>query len=125
MTRTYPQTVPELLELRDVPVVAINQESIFISVNAMFEETFGWSEQDLVGKSVGLIMPEHMRSAHAVGFARFLTTESSELMGRNLPLSVLYKDGRTEIADHYILGEKLPDGRWRFAAVIESPDKNA
>lgn len=125
MTKPYPQTVPELLALGDVPVVAINQESIFTSVNAMFKQTFGWNEQDLVGKSVGLIMPEHMRSAHAVGFARFLTTESSELLGRNLPLSILYKDGRTEIASHFILGEKLADGRWRFAAIIENPDQNA
>ncbi len=66
------------------------------------------------------IMPAHMRGAHMVGFSRYLTTEKSELLGKSLPLSVLYKDGRETVSDHYILGRRV-DERWEFAAIIDFP----
>lgn len=94
---------------------------MFIDINEMFERTYGWSRAELMGRSVVEIMPPHMRDAHSVGFARYLTTEKSDLLGKPLPLSVLYKDGRVAVADHYILGDKLADGRWRFAAIIDFP----
>jgi PAS domain S-box-containing protein len=113
-------TVPELLALDNLPVVAIDQESIFTFINEAFTREYGWSSDDLIGKPVMKIMPPHMRNAHMVGFSRYLTTEKSELLGKPLALTVCYKDGREKIADHYILGEKL-DGRWRFAAIIDYP----
>lgn len=122
--KKWPKTVKELLLLTDVPVVAIDQESIFTYLNDIFTKEYGWTKKDLIGKPVMEIMPQHMRSAHMVGFSRFLTTESSKLLGKPLPLMVRYKDGREETSNHYILGEKV-DGRWRFAAVIDFPEQNA
>lgn len=118
--KKYPETVPELLALNDVPVVAIDQESIFTFINEAFTREYGWSSDDLIGKPVMEIMPTHMRNAHMVGFSRYLTTETSDLLGKPLPLTVCYKDGREETAAHYILSEKV-NGRWRFAAIIDYP----
>lgn len=120
---TYPKTLDELLALENVPVVAIDQQSIFTYINECFEQKYGWSKDDLLHKPVTEIMPPHMRSAHNVGFSRFLTTESSELLGKPLPLSVIFKDGREEVADHYILAEKK-DGKWRFGAIIGTLDQD-
>lgn len=122
--KKYPSTVEAMLTLNDVPVVAIDQESIFTFINDAFIKEYGWSREDLIGKPVMEIMPEHMRNAHTIGFARFLSIETSDLLGRPLPLRVCYKDGREETSEHYILGEKL-DGRWRFSAIIDFPDANA
>ena len=121
---TYPETLTELMVLQDVPVVAIDQESIFTYINATFTKEYGWEAADLIGKSVTEIMPAHMRSGHNVGFSRFLTTETSVLLGRPLPLKVRYKDGREALSTHYILGEKK-DGRWSFGAIIDFPENNA
>ncbi len=109
-----------MLDLKNVPVVKIDQESIFTYVNESFEKEYGWTQKELLGKPVTEIMPEHMRSGHNVGFARFLTTETTNLLGKTLPLKIRYKDGREMLSNHYILGEKL-DGRWQFAAIIEFP----
>lgn len=92
-------------------------------MNKAFEEEYGWSEEELIGKAVMEIMPAHMRSAHMVGFSRYLTTEKSQLLGKPLPLSVLYKDGREATSEHYILGRKIGD-RWEFAAIIDYPESN-
>lgn len=117
----YPETVDEMLSLQDVPVVAIDQESIFTFVNKAFEKEYGWSSDDLLGKSVIEIMPKYMRSGHNVGFSRFLITESSDLLGKPLPLKVRYKDGTEKLSTHFIIGEKIY-GRWRFSAIIDYPD---
>ncbi len=120
---TYPETIADMLKLEDAPVVMIDQESMFTFVNKAFQKEYGWPEKELLGKSVTEIMPAHMRSGHNVGFARFLTTESSNLLGKPLPLKVRYRDGREELYDHYILGEQI-EGRWQFAAIIDYPEKN-
>lgn len=124
MLKKYPETVEQLLKLTTVPVVAIDQESVFTFVNETFTVEYGWTEAELLGQPVMNIMPAHMRNAHMIGFSRFLTTESSVLLGKNLPLTVRYKDGREELSNHFILGEKVGD-RWRFAAIIDYPKPNA
>jgi PAS domain S-box-containing protein len=112
-----------MLALTDVPVVSIDQESIFTFVNEAFEREYGWTSDDLIGKPVTEIMPAHMRSGHNVGFSRFLTTETSVLLGKPLPLKVRYKDGTEKLSNHYILGEKHT-GRWHFSAIIDFPDED-
>lgn len=113
----YPATVSELLALRDVPVVAIDQQGLITFVNKAFEKSYGWSGDELVNGSVTNIMPSHMRNAHNVGFSRYLATEQATLLGTPLMLSIQFKDGRVADAEHYILGDKIKDG-WRFAAII-------
>lgn len=116
-------TVDQLLTIEDIPIVAIDQGSIFFHINQAFTDEYGWTKDDLIGKSVVEIMPDHMRSGHNIGFARFLATEHSELMNKYLPLKVKYKDGREELSNHFIVGNKK-DGKWQFAAIIDYPVKN-
>jgi len=106
-----------------VPVVALDQASLFTYINKPFTDEYGWTEAELVGKSVVEIMPEHMRSGHNIGFSRFLATEKSELLNKQLPLKVRYKDGREMLSNHFIVADKL-DGKWVFAAVIDYPEKH-
>ncbi len=113
-------TVEELLKITDVPVVAIDQASLFTYVNDAFIKEYGWTNEDLLGKSVVEIMPGHMRSGHNIGFSRFLATETSNLLNRHLPLKVKYKNGTEKLSDHFIVGEKVND-EWRFASVIDYP----
>ncbi|MGI9027552.1 MAG: PAS domain S-box protein [Candidatus Saccharimonadales bacterium] len=116
-------TVADLLKVTDLPIVAIDQSSIFTFVNVAFTKEYGWTSDDLLGKSVVEIMPDHMRSAHNVGFARFLTTEHSELLNKQLPLKVKYKDGKEKLSNHFIVGSKR-NGKWQFAAIIDYPTEN-
>lgn len=117
----YPTTYEDLVALENVPVVVINQESIFTFINQAFTQEYGWTEEDLLGKPVMEIMPAHMRNAHMVGFSRYLTTGKSEILGKPLPLSVVYRDGKEFLSTHYILGRKSK-GRWEFAAIIDYPE---
>lgn len=119
----YPETVDELVEITDMPVVVISQEGLFTFINTAFEEQYGWTSDDLLHKEVGKIMPPHLRDAHKIGLSRFLTTEKPVLLGTKLPLAALHKDGTIENAEHYIIGDKK-DGQWRFAAIINPRPSN-
>lgn len=111
------KTYTDLIKEEQLPIVAIDQNSFFIRINKQFEHEYGWSEAELLGKSITEIIPSYLRDAHQIGFSRFITTEQPTLLGKHLPLKILYKDGRVEDADHYIVGEKN-NGTWQFAASI-------
>jgi PAS domain S-box-containing protein len=112
-----PQTYTEVIAIQELPVVAIDHNSLFTMVNKAFEHEYGWRESELLGKSVTEIIPPYLRDAHQIGFSRFLTTEEVTLLGKRLPLGILYKNGTVQDAEHYILGEKYKK-QWRFAAII-------
>lgn len=109
----------QLIKEKNIPVVAIDHNSMFIEVNAAFEQAYGWTKKELIGSSVTVIIPSYLRDAHQVGFSRFLITEEITLMGKRLPLEILYKDGTIRNAEHYIVGKKV-NGNWCFVASIET-----
>jgi len=113
----YEKTVEDILQEVTIPVVAIDEHGLFFHVNHAFEQKYGWTREDLIGKVITIIMPPHMRDAHNFGFSRFLTTELSKIQGKPLSLPVQCKDGSIVDAEHFIVGDKR-DGKWRFASTI-------
>ena len=110
-------TFEKLMKEELLPVVAIDQNSFFIRINQAFEREYGWSAEELLGKSITEIIPTYLRDAHQIGFSRFIVTEQPTLLGKRLQLKVLYKDGTERDAEHYIVGQKT-NGNWQFAASI-------
>lgn len=111
------QTYQEILKEEKLPTVVIDHNSMFTHVNKAFQDAYGWSSEELVGKSVIEIIPPYLRDAHQIGFSRFMATEQATLLGVKLPLAILYKDGEVRDAEHFIIGQKKGD-RWSFAATI-------
>lgn len=114
---TYSKTVDEIAARQDVPAIMADQDGLITNINQKFTDTYGWTQDDLEGKSITTIMPAKFREAHQFGFSRFISTETPRIAGQPLPLEILFKDGTVELAEHFILGEKK-DGRWQFAATI-------
>jgi PAS domain S-box-containing protein len=48
---------------------------------------------DLTGRDLTAIMPERYRSRHLEGFARYLTTGETQILGRVIPMMALHRDG--------------------------------
>lgn len=107
----------DISQEKKLPTVIIDHNSIFTMVNKAFQTAYGWSEKELLGKSVTEIIPTYLRDAHQIGFSRFMSTEQATLLGVKLPLEILYKDGTIKNAEHFIVGEKKDD-EWFFAATI-------
>ena len=55
---------------------------------------FGYSAEEALGKSVDLIIPEHLRAAHWSGFDAAMSKAALKLEGRPTLTRALHKSGR-------------------------------
>jgi PAS domain S-box-containing protein len=110
-------TVAEFKAKKDVPVITADNHGIITYINSRFNDVYGWSEADLVGKPLSTIIPPSLHDAHNLGFSRFMLTGKPTLLGKTLSLKVITHDGVEMDAQHCIIAEQI-NGDWVFAATI-------
>ena len=64
-----------------------------IYLNKATEEAFGYTAEEMIGKSLTVLMPEKFHAAHQNGFERFLSTGETRVMGKTVELTGQRKDG--------------------------------
>lgn len=77
-------------------VITMNESGRILSVNQAFEDTFGYSADEISNKDVSIIMPESFRSDHASYVDKYLATGASQILGKApRELEATDKSGRT------------------------------
>lgn len=74
-------------------IVSTDRSGRIISWNRGAEAIFGFSEKEILGKSLTVLMPFEFRELHRKAFAKAVTRGSSEKFGRTLEMRGLKKDG--------------------------------
>jgi PAS domain S-box-containing protein len=75
-------------------LVIINSAGRIIEFNPAAEATFGRVRGEVIGEEmVELIIPPGLRDAHRAGFAHYLRTGESRILGRRLVLAAVRADG--------------------------------
>jgi len=75
--------------------IQLDERGVIVEWNPQAEKTFGWSDQEAIGKRlVDLIVPEAHRARHKEGVSRFLRTGKSNLLGKRTVIDALCKDER-------------------------------
>lgn len=78
-------------------VVTLDHNGKILEFNPAAVQTFGYALEDAVGKSMSeLIIPPRLRAAHRMGFARYLATGCSSILGKRIEVTAMCADG-TEI----------------------------
>ena len=111
-------SIRQLREQQDLPFVRADALGVVREINQRFREVYGWSDDQLLGQSLGLILPPSFRDSHHSGFARFKLTEESRVLNHPLKLATFCVDGKAIESEHYIVAEKHDDGTWSFAATL-------
>lgn len=76
-------------------VVAIDHEGRITEFNPAAEQTFGHRRSDVLGRRLAdVIIPPSLRDKHRKGFAHYLATGDSKVLGRRLEMAALCSDGR-------------------------------
>jgi PAS domain S-box-containing protein len=106
-------------DLADAVVVA-DPAGTIVFWNRAATKLFGWSEDEAVGNSLDLIIPERLRARHWDGYRRVMETGHTEYGTRLLEVPAVHRDGHTlSIAFTVTLltkrGEQRPDA---IAAVL-------
>jgi PAS domain S-box-containing protein len=75
-------------------VISITADSRIIEWNAAAEQTFGYTRDEVLRKTLPeLIIPEEHRARHYSGMARFLETGKGRLLGKRIEIEALRRDG--------------------------------
>jgi len=75
-------------------IISINAEGKILTWNPQASEIFGWSFEQVIGKSlVDLIIPPQFHAAHRHGLIRFTQTRSGAITNKRLELTALHRDG--------------------------------
>jgi PAS domain S-box-containing protein len=111
-------TIDALKAESSIPVIIVDHDGIIIHINQMFEKTWGWKKDVLIGKTLTTIIPVNLVDAHHMGFSRFLLTGKPTILNQALELKILKMDGKEVGAEHFIIAEKI-SGKWVFGASIK------
>lgn len=108
--RSILATVPD-------PMVVIDERGTIMSFSATAEQLFGWSESDVIGRNVAMLMPTPDRELHDSYLDRYLDTGERRIIGKGRIVVGLRRDG-TEFPMHLSVGEAVSDGHRIFTGFI-------
>jgi hypothetical protein len=106
-----------LTEAASDGIVTIDEESAILFANPGAEKIFGYSAEEMVGQSLTMLMPDHLRHLHRAGLTRYLETGRKHIAWDGYELPGLHKSGR-EILLEVSFGEFTRDGRHFFTGVV-------
>ncbi|MGH9944746.1 MAG: CHASE3 domain-containing protein, partial [Pyrinomonadaceae bacterium] len=76
-------------------IVTADSRGVIDSWNKGAENTFGYTEREVVGRPLSMLMPEKFRAAHDAGLRRVSAGDPSKLSGKTIELTGLRNDGST------------------------------
>ena len=110
-------TIEALKAKTDSPVIVVDHDGIIVHINQIFEKTWGWQKEVLIGQTLTTIIPDNLTDAHHMGFSRFLLTGKPTILNQPVELVIMRADGKEAAAEHFITAEKIK-GNWVFGATI-------
>ncbi len=108
--RTFIETVVD-------GIVTISSEGIVESFNPSAQRMFGYAEDEVVGKNVGMLMPSSAAEIHTERIARYLTRRTSDIIGAQTEVIGVRKDG-TVFPLELTVNEMELNERLLFAGVL-------
>jgi len=109
----------EILNLALTASIMVDQTSFIVGWNALAEQTFGWSKEEILGRSlVTTVIPHKYRELHERGLNKYLETGEGPVLGKKLELSALHKDGREFPIELSITEAVRSEGKARILSFI-------
>src|SRR5262245_31546268 len=86
--RSILDTVPDAM-------IVIDEHGLILSFSAAAERMFGYSEDEVVGENVSMLMPSPDRERHDSYLERYLKTGERRIIGIGRVLTARHRDGTT------------------------------
>ncbi|VAX14831.1 hypothetical protein MNBD_NITROSPINAE04-1277, partial [hydrothermal vent metagenome] len=107
-------------------VIVIGRDSRIRFINREVTNIFGYSEDELIGLDIKILMPERFRADHEVGMKRYIKTRKASILGKRVEMEGLRKDGTVfpvEIRIEETIVESEPGGDSFFTGAIRDISK--
>ena len=83
----------ELLDSSPDAMIFVNTQNEIVLVNAQFERIFGYSQEEIIGKELGVLIPDHYKKSHNKMVGEFFKQPNIRSMGSHLEIYALKKNG--------------------------------
>ena len=98
-------------------IISVDEEQLIIFFNEGAEQIFGYRREEIVGRPLGLLLPERLRATHAEHIRNFaLSGVAARVMGERQEIFGLHKDGHEFPAEAAIC--QLAMGQHRVFTVL-------
>jgi PAS domain S-box-containing protein len=91
-------------------LIVADRHGAIVVWNRACEALFGYTAAEVLGKSLDIIIPEHLRAAHWAGFEKSLASGTTKYAGRTMTTRATHKDGRKVYVDFSFELLKEADG---------------
>jgi two-component system sensor kinase FixL len=98
-------------------IVVIDAYGRIEAFNAAAERLFGYSEQEVLGQNVNILMPQPYRDEHDRYLARYLATGVKKIIGTGREVAGQRRDGTT-FPLHLSVGEITVGGEPKFTGIV-------
>jgi two-component system, LuxR family, sensor kinase FixL len=98
-------------------IVVIDSRGVVEAFNPSAGRLFGYSEEEVIGKNVSLLMPSPYREQHDGYIDRYLHTGERKIIGIGREVVGLCKDGRT-FPIRLAVGEMSIEGQEKFIGIV-------
>jgi PAS domain S-box-containing protein len=117
--RANEQRLQSILATAHQSIVTIDKFGMISGWNRHAELTFGWSADEVIGRSLAeIIVPAEMRAAHDAGLARFMSSRTARLIGSRIEVEALRRNGDIFPIELALSATNIGED-WQFTALIQ------
>jgi PAS domain S-box-containing protein len=99
-----------ILDTAGDAIVSVDDAGRVVEFNRAAEHIFGYAREEVIGRQMApLLVPPHLRPAHAAGMARYLGGGPAHVIGRHVEVDALKSDGNTVPVELSISEIRLPE----------------